>query len=212
MQFCPGRKLTLTLVDFNSHSMKKTLILSIMVLACLMAKAQENSSRGYRGYADLGYTIGVGYYDLNSFEISTTHGYQLSSYFFIGAGVGFHFMQEYKTPDMNIPMDIRDSKVSIPFYVDFRGTFGKRRVAPFVDLKLGYFVTNGDAFYSHISAGVRIRTVEKQAVTIGIGGSYESLRFETFDQFVSPGLNMDYSRTPQNYYLDGVAIMVGYEF
>ncbi len=183
-----------------------------MVLACLMAKAQENSSRGYRGYADLGYTIGVGYYDLNSFEISTTHGYQLSSYFFIGAGVGFHFMQEYKTPDMNIPMDIRDSKVSIPFYVDFRGTFGKRRVAPFVDLKLGYFVTNGDAFYSHISAGVRIRTVEKQAVTIGIGGSYESLRFETFDQFVSPGLNMDYSRTPQNYYLDGVAIKVGYEF
>ena len=73
MQFCPGKKLTLTLVDFNSHSMKKTLILSIMVLACLMAKAQENSSRGYRGYADLGYTIGVGYYDLNSFEISTTH-------------------------------------------------------------------------------------------------------------------------------------------
>ena len=50
------------------------------------------------------------------------------------------------------------------------------------------------------------------AVTIGIGGSYESLRFETFDQFVSPGLNMDYSRTPQNYYLDGVAIKVGYEF
>ncbi len=192
--------------------MKKTLILSVLVLACFVAKAQENSSRGYCGYADLGYTIGVGYYDLNSFEISTTHGYQLSSYFFIGAGVGFHFMQEYKTPDMNIPTDIRESKVSIPFYVDFRGTFGKKRIAPFVDLKLGYFVTNGDAFYSHISAGIRIRTIEKQAVTIGIGASYESLRFATFERFVSPGLNMDYSRSSQNYYFDGVAIKVGYKF
>ncbi|WP_170957579.1 hypothetical protein [Duncaniella freteri] len=42
---------------------------------------------------------------------------------------------------MDISLDERDSKVSIPLFADFRGTFTKRKFAPFVDLKLGYFVT-----------------------------------------------------------------------
>ncbi len=66
--------------------------------------------------ADLGYTIGVGDYDFGRFEISTTHGYQVNPYFFLGGGVGFHFMQSYETKGMEIALDKRDSKVSIPLF------------------------------------------------------------------------------------------------
>ena len=176
--------------------MKKFLLLFAMLLTFAASQAQDNTFRhGYRGYADLGYTIGVGDYDFGRFEISTTHGYQVNPYFFVGGGVGFHFMSEYKTKGMEIALDERDSKVSIPLFADFRGTFSKRKFAPFVDLKLGYFVTNNDGFYGNISAGCRMAIKGKQAISLSVGYTYEQLEFETFSRFTNPGYNMNYSRT-----------------
>lgn len=79
--------------------------MAFMVIGCF-----AQSSNGYRGFADLGYTIGVGDYDFGRFEISTTHGYQVNPYFFVGGGVGFHFMGECKYGDPEIPLDLRKSR------------------------------------------------------------------------------------------------------
>lgn len=51
--------------------MKKVFLLLSMAFMVIGCFAQ--SSNGYRGFADLGYTIGVGDYDFGRFEISTTH-------------------------------------------------------------------------------------------------------------------------------------------
>lgn len=190
--------------------MKKIFLLLTMVLASMGCFAQTNS--GYRGFADLGYTIGVGDYDFGRFEISTTHGYQVCPYFFVGGGVGFHFMESYKTKGMDIALDERDSKVSIPLFADFRGTFTKTKFSPFVDLKLGYFVTNNDGFYSNISAGCRMALKGNMGISLAVGYTFEKLQFETFDRFSNPGHNMNYSRSGRKLDCEGVTVKVGFEF
>lgn len=100
--------------------MRKVISLLCAILAGLSANAQDIFEKGYRGQADFGYTIGAGDYEFGRFEISTTHGYQVCNYFFVGARVGFHFMSKYETNGMgDYALDRRDSKVSIPLYVDF---------------------------------------------------------------------------------------------
>ena len=192
--------------------MKKIFLIIMIVVTTLVMKAQDNTfGGGYRGFADLGYTIGVGDYNLGRFEISTTHGYQVNPYFFVGGGVGFHFMSSYETKDMDIPLDKRDSKVSIPLFADFRGTFSKRKFAPFADLKLGYFVTNNDGFYGNVSAGCRMALKGKQGISLSIGYTYEKLEFQTFSRFNST-TSMNHTRTPRKLDCEGISIKLGYEF
>lgn len=189
--------------------MKKILLFVAILFATLSASAQS----GYRGFADLGYTIGVGDYEFGRFEISTTHGYQVCPYFYVGAGVGFHFMSKYETKGMGeYALDTRDSKVGIPLFVDLHSTFMKTKFAPYVDVKLGHFLTNGDGFYANASAGVRMKTIGHQAVTLSIGYTFEKLKFETFDRFTHPGVNMDYSRSSRLLDTEGISIKLGYEF
>lgn len=193
--------------------MKRFLLLLVVIFSCgVVSNAQDNTfGGGYRGFADLGYTIGVGDYEFNRFEISTTHGYQVNPYFFVGGGVGFHFMNSYETPGMQYALDKRDSKVSIPLFADFRGTFSKRKFAPFVDLKLGYFVTNNDGFYGNISAGCRMALKGKQGISLSIGYTYEKLEYQIFDRFISSS-NMNYTRKSRKYDSEGVSIKLAYEF
>lgn len=193
--------------------MKRFILIFVLTLACVMSYAQSNTyGGGYRGFADLGYTIGVGDYDFGRFEISTTHGYQVNPYFFVGGGVGFHFMESYKTPGMEYSLDERKSKVSIPLFADFRGTIGKKRFSPFVDLKLGYFVTNNDGFYGNLSAGCRMALKGKQGISLSIGYTYEKLEFETFERFTNPGHNMNYTRSPRKLDCEGISLKLAYEF
>lgn len=192
--------------------MKRLFLFIAMAIAVALSYAQDNTyGGGYRGFADLGYTFGVGDYDFGRIEISTTHGYQVNPYFFVGGGVGFHFMESYKTAGMEYALDERKSKVSIPLFADFRGSFSKRKFAPFVDLKLGYFVTNNDGFYGNISAGCRMALKGKPGISLSIGYTYEKLEFQTFDRFTSPGYNMNYTRKPQKLDCEGVSLKLAYE-
>ena len=120
-------------------------------------------------------------------------------------------MSECKYGDSEIPLDLRKSKVSIPLFADFRGTFTKRKFAPFIDLKLGYFVTNNDGFYGNVSAGCRMKVKGNQAVSLSIGYTYEKLEFETFDRFTNH-TSMNYTRSPRKLDCEGISIKLGYEF
>ena len=51
--------------------MKKLLSLLALVLCFTTLQAQNTASQCYRGFADAGYTIGVGDYDFGRFEINT---------------------------------------------------------------------------------------------------------------------------------------------
>lgn len=175
------------------------------------ASAQNVSSKCYRGFADAGYTIGVGDYEFGRFEINTSHGYQFNPHFFLGAGVGLHFMPEYETDGMSIALDQRDSSVEIPIFANSRVNFTKTKVSPFVDAKVGTYITSGSGLYASISAGCRIATNQKQGVNISIGYTYGKLEFKTFDSFISSS-SMEYTRDGRVLATEGIAIKVGYEF
>lgn len=173
--------------------------------------AQNTSSNCYRGFVDAGYTIGVGDYDFGRFEISTSHGYQFNPYVFLGVGAAIHFMPEYNTKGMDIALDSRDSKTDIPVFANAKFNFSKAKVAPFIDGKVGYYVTNNGGLYYNVSAGCRIAINNKQAVNVSVGYSSEELEFESFKTFVS-SKNLDYIRSPRKLTTEGVSIKLGFEF
>lgn len=142
--------------------MKKVFILAVMLLFSIGSIAQNTAKNCYRGYVDAGYSVGIGDYDFGRFEVNTSHGYQINPYLFIGAGTGLHFMSSYKTKDMDIPLDIRDSKVDIPVFANIRCNLLKKKVSPFVDIKGGTYVTNNGGLYVNASASCRISINGKQ--------------------------------------------------
>lgn len=95
--------------------MKKIAILLAATMAFAINSNAQSMQSGYKGHVDAGYSVGIGDYDFGRFEVNTTHGYQVNPYIFLGAGTGLHFMSSYKTGDMEIPLDVRDSKVIFLF-------------------------------------------------------------------------------------------------
>lgn len=135
--------------------MKKVFLLFAVVFSSLTVCAQNVSSGCYRGFADAGYTIGIGDYDMGRFEINTSHGYQINPFIYLGAGLGLHFMPEYSTSGMDIALDSRESKVDIPVFANAKFNMSKGKFAPFIDGKVGTYVTNNGGLYMNLSAGLR---------------------------------------------------------
>ena len=191
--------------------MRKVFILAAMLLSSIGSIAQNTAKNCYRGYVDAGYSVGIGDYDLGRFEVNTSHGYQINPYLFIGAGTGLHFMPSYKTKDMDIPLDVRDSKVDIPVFANIRCNLLKNKVSPFVDIKGGTYVTNNGGLYVNASAGCRFSINEKQAINLSVGYAIEKLQFETFDSFINH-TSMDYTRYTTLYDTEAVTIKLGFAF
>ena len=177
----------------------------------LCSNAQSSSNGGYKGFIDVGYSLGVGDYEFGRFEVNTSQGYQFNPYIFLGAGAGLHFMSSYETKGMDIPLDVRDSQVDIPVFANIRCNFSKKKVSPFVDVKGGTYVTNNGGLYVNASAGCRFAINEKQAVSFAIGYASEKLEFESFDRFLSH-TSMDYTRRPTKYDTEAITVKVGFEF
>ena len=167
-------------------------------------------SRGYHGMLDFGYTFGVGDYDFGRWEVNTTHGYQFNPYFFLGGGLGLHFMSTYETPASAIALDYRSRYVDVPVFAAARVTFLEQNITPYVDGKIGYFVTHGGGLYANISLGCRFGIWARQAVFFTVGYTYENLRFETFDHYMPN--NIDYIRCSRHLGTHGVSVKLGYEF
>lgn len=175
------------------------------------AHAQNETKNSYRGFVDAGYSAGIGDYKLGRFEINTSHGYQFNPYFFLGVGMGFHFMSAYETNGMEIVLDKRDNKVDVPIFANVRCNFSKKRISPFVDLKSGAFVTNGGGLYVNASVGCRISLNKKQALSFAVGYASEKLEFETFDSFIDH-TSLDYTRSATKCTTESISIKLGFEF
>lgn len=190
---------------------KKKLFIVVFILTATFVRAQNISNNCYRGYIDGGYTVGVGDYPFGRFEVNTSHGYQITPNFFVGGGVGMHFMGTYETPAASIPLDVRKSKVDIPLFVNARFNTTDGKYVPFIDLKAGKYLTYEGGLYLNLSVGCRIAVEEKNAVNIHMGYTIENLEFETFHSFISTS-SMNYIRKGTLRSTEGVSIKIGYEF
>lgn len=122
-------------------------------------------SAGYRGFVDLGYTVGTGVYGEDRIEVSTSHGYQFNPYIYLGLGAGVHYY-------------FGSEIFEIPIFAHVRSEFLKNSISPFVDFKIGYSVFDATGFYMTPSVGCRFAIGEKNGISAGIG--YTMQKAETW--------------------------------
>ncbi len=112
---------------------------------------------------------------------------------------------------MEIPLDVRDSKVDIPVFANFRSNFTKGKLSPFFDIKGGTFVTNNGGLYVVASVGVKYALNSKQGLSLSVGYAAEKLEFETFERF-NGRYDMSYTRKPATYDTESVSVKLGFDF
>lgn len=191
--------------------MRKTLSICAIAFVSLTAGAQYSNiangitnvimpaisgSNAYKGFVEAGYTQGVGRYRTNFATISTSQGYQMTDWLFMGAGIGVDLLWSDISDDWGSGWgpanpdryddDYYSKAVMIPVFTDFRFNIGPRTSASFfIDLKVGAaflannhrvkirngYLTNTSYFYMQPALGVRIPTNTqnpRQAFNIGV--------------------------------------------
>lgn len=189
--------------------MKKT-VCSLLILLFSFAYSYAggrysfSSGKGYRGFLDFGYTIGIGNFKgLGRLDLSTSHGYQFNPYFFLGAGIGYQHCDK-----VNLG--------AIPVFIDSRFNLMKRRITPFLGLKAGYsFDTGNDdryqldgpgyGFYFVPSVGARLILRKNLAVNLSVGYTRQVIDYAQY-LYNNGG---DYSDKES---WDGISIKAGIEF
>ena len=155
-------------------------------LPSLLQPALSGSMR-YKGFVEAGYVKGIGNYNADFLGFSTSQGFQYSSWFFMGVGIGADVLFSHTSDSWGQDWDDWDSPgVMIPLFTDFRFNIGGQKGASFfIDLKVGCsfligkdyirindgYLTNQEYFYLRPSLGVRIPTNSqnpKQAFNIGV--------------------------------------------
>lgn len=143
-------------------------------MGALKSKRGDKPETGYVGTVELGANT---YYNAPNYEIATTHGYAVSPFFTIGAGVAIDY-------------DYAEQSFSLPAFLNMRTYFvryGKAR--PFLDLRAGYqfllstrtnaspygntyydYSEYDDDIYLNLSLGLRI--VKRLDISVGVGYQY----------------------------------------
>ncbi|MGL5683881.1 MAG: hypothetical protein ACRDDZ_12650 [Marinifilaceae bacterium] len=121
-----------------------------------IADKTYNIAKGYKGFVDLGYAIGVGDWGLDRVEFSTAHGYQFNPYLFAGAGFGVNYYTDVEL-------------CNIPIFANIRANLLNDKITPFVDVKLGYSVVDIEGFYFAPSIGCRFGLTRRMAINLGVG-------------------------------------------
>lgn len=116
--------------------------------------------QGYRGFADLSYTLGVGDLGKNHDRIGimTSHGYQIAPQFFAGLGVGFNYY-----------FNGHDELCSLPVFAHIRSDILNNEITPFVDLRVGYSLIDVKGVYVNPSIGCRFELTDDIGLNVGVG-------------------------------------------
>lgn len=151
---------------------------------------------GYKGYVEADYTMGVGNYRCNFVTLSTSQGYQLTNWFYMGAGIGVDLLWSEINSGWgdkwanNNPNRYKHEKTNfafmIPVFTDFRFILGNQTdIGFYIDLKVGAeflcsnsyikirdgYLTNQTYFYFQPAIGFRIPTCKtrpRQALDVGV--------------------------------------------
>lgn len=130
-------------------------------------KRQSNLKSGYHGF----FEVNGGYDFINDanvvFGAMTSHGYQLSPYFYMGVGAEFDFYAI--------------EAASIPVFAHLRTTIINRKVSPYIDLRGGYSFGFCNGLYIDPSVGIRFGFGKHHAgFNIGVGYTIQRTRIQGY--------------------------------
>ncbi len=155
-------------------------------------RSQRNSrykeyglNRGYRGFFDIGYTLGFKSSVERRLEAFTSHGYQFSPYLFVGVGAGVQYYHEI------------ENYFGIPIYLHLRTSLPLRPFRPFIDLRGGYNAYDVHGFYFSPSVGCRYAINDVCGLNVSIGYSLQNVRQGKWGHIDSSG---------------GISLKVGVDF
>lgn len=137
------------------NSVKKLLIALCLMIGTVLPSAAVS---GYRGFANIegGPSI-ILYETYFNIGFSTTHGYQFSDHFFLGAGVGF----QYSACD-----DIYEP-LHIPVYVQFRYDYSlMSRYSFYAGAGVGYDISH--SYYVAPEFGLRFAKNGPVSLNLGV--------------------------------------------
>jgi len=121
-------------------------------------RKKEMPQKGYKGFVDIGYNLGVGSNRDNRIELTTTHGYQFFPYLFAGMGTGVSYW-------------FGGEEIAIPIFANIRGNLPVSSFAfsPFADIKLGYSPYDLKGLYGNFSIGCRFSTGGNCGINLSVG-------------------------------------------
>lgn len=150
------------------------------VLCSVLDTAAKQPERGYRGFVDWTNDVyGVdnllgGKTTVFYTGVSTSHGYQINPYLFVGAGFGLQF-------------DAKDNhSARVPAFLQARTDLSVGKFTPFVDLRGGYNLTQGGGMYLSPNIGYRFNWGRGMGVNVGLGMSFLENRFDVYNTFIDP--------------------------
>jgi len=157
------------------------------------------SVSGYKGIVDLGYNIPFGgAAEKGTFEVNTSHGYQINPYLFAGAGLGLHiynardsamknprtypcYMVNYKRDSTAYLRAVDSSFMTLPIFLDIRAylPIQNSKISPFVMFRVGYSFNLSDGFkgmgiYMNPAIGAKFQIAPTIGLNFSLGYSFQS--------------------------------------
>lgn len=173
-------------IDYISHETKK--------------KNYDTSK--FRGFVDLGYSLGFGAPRNNYWLIETSFGYQFNIHWYLGAGIGLHKFNaivssypprtDYAEPRPNDP-DL-DRFPFIPLYAETRyNLHSESHHTPWASLKVGGSIFNHGGLFLSPSIGYHFATSKTFSFNLGVGYALHTAHYKLWCTGDTPGAIPDKS-------------------
>lgn len=103
-------------------------------------------------------------------SFSTSHGGQISPYFFLGAGIGFDYHFGWET-------------INIPIFADLRANFLDNNITPYFGMKIGYSVCDVTGFYFNPTLGVDFALDNRLGFNFSLGYNLQSSAVRSYSYY-----------------------------
>lgn len=147
----------------------------------------------YKGFVEGGYALGVGDFDFDRIDVSTSHGIQISRVF-LGLGVGIKYFHD-------------EEVLVIPIVADFRVNFLNNDVTPFIGTKIGCSAGKSGGFTLTPAIGCRFKIQDNFGLNLSLG--YDLQKSKVHLYYYS-GSHLYHTKVTEN--LGAIVFKIGFEF
>ena len=181
------------------------------------ARKKNYDTAKFRGFIDLGYSLGVGSPRNNFWLLETSFGYAFTPKTYLGAGIGVHnfnpIISSYPERTDKAQPEPNDPNWRYPFipvYVEGRYNFKSETFnTPFVSLKVGATFINHKGFYTSPTIGYHFKSSQFFSFNVGVGYALHTAHYKLWCTGDTPGAIPDKSGSS---YLDKNAMFHNFFF
>lgn len=214
-----------TIINENDNETYHYTVEEINYIDHLTKKKNYDTSK-FRGFIDLGYSMGIGEPRNDYWMVETSFGYAFTPKAYLGAGLAVH---NFKAVEKSFPLywDQSGSNAGkyndpawrypfIPLYLEGRYSFmNESKNTPFVSMKVGGTFINHKGFFASPSIGYHFATNEFFSFNVGVSYELQTAKYKLWCSGDAPGAIKDdtgktYLNKSQAFH--NLCIKVGVEF